>query len=166
MNTDEMKQIEELAKAIGFDIKRGDLFSVQNIAFEVHSPDVPVPTGKMQRMLQLAERWTGLLRYAALLILFGVVYWLVLRPVKNRVVAMLQMSSPGLLAATAGASGKARVDSTSGMDVLSVTGENAPTQEVQQAVALKKQLITQVKDDPEGASRLIQNWLRQPGEGR
>jgi flagellar M-ring protein FliF len=165
---DEMKQIEELAKAaIGFDIKRGDLFSVQNIAFEVHPPDVPVPPGKMQRMLQLAERWTGLLRYAALLILFGVVYLLVLRPVKNRVVAMLQMPSPGLLAATAGASGKARVDSSSGMENgLSAAGESAPTQEVQQAVALKKQLVTQVKDDPEGASRLIQNWLRQPGEGR
>src|SRR5882724_2345124 len=162
-----MKQIEELAKAaIGFDIKRGDLFSLQNIAFEVHPPEVPVAPGRIQRMLQLAERWTGLLRYAALLILFGAVYWLVLRPVKSRVVAMLQMSSPGLLAAV-GASGKLRGDSINGMEnALSVTGENAPTQEVQQAVALKKQLITQVKDDPEGASRLIQNWLRQPGEGR
>lgn len=33
--------------------------------------------------------------------------------------------------------------------------------EVEAAVLLKKRLVTKVKGDPQGASRLIQNWLRQ-----
>ena len=41
--------------------------------------------------------------------------------------------------------------------VVSVTASN----EVQQAVHLKKQLVAKVTEDPEGASRLIQNWVRE-----
>jgi hypothetical protein len=33
--------------------------------------------------------------------------------------------------------------------------------EVRQAVSLKKQLVSKVKEDPVGASRLIQNWLNE-----
>ncbi|MGH9741842.1 MAG: hypothetical protein ACRD51_05760, partial [Candidatus Acidiferrum sp.] len=33
--------------------------------------------------------------------------------------------------------------------------------EVQQAVLLKKQLTNKVKEDPESASRVIQNWIRE-----
>jgi hypothetical protein len=32
--------------------------------------------------------------------------------------------------------------------------------EVEEAVSLKKKLAAKVKGDPQGASRLIQNWLR------
>ena len=161
--SDEMKQIEELAKAaIGFDDKRGDLLSVQNIAFEVHPPQVLTPPGRVQKIMQFAERWTGLLRYAALLLLFGVVYLLILRPVKNRVVAMLKMPAHGLLPAAAGTAGGAELVG----DIGRVTAEAAPTTEVQQAVALKKQLIAKVKEDPESASQLLQSWMRQPEESR
>ena len=88
---DEMKQIEALAKAaIGFDAQRGDQFSLENISFTVPPVEAPLPVGKMQKFLVFAERWTGLLRYAALLGLFAVVYLLILRPVKKQVITMLQ----------------------------------------------------------------------------
>ena len=40
--------------------------------------------------MTFAERWTGLLRYAALLVIFLLVYLLVLRPVKKQVLGILK----------------------------------------------------------------------------
>src|SRR5262249_39557727 len=88
---EEMKQIEDLAKAaIGFDPQRGDQFSLQNIAFSQPNLELPAPPGKFQRVIQFAERWTSVLRYAALSLLFVIVYLLMLRPVKKQVIAMLE----------------------------------------------------------------------------
>ncbi|MGB9465428.1 MAG: flagellar basal-body MS-ring/collar protein FliF, partial [Candidatus Acidiferrum sp.] len=98
---DEMKQIEELAKAaVGFDAQRGDQFSLQNITFTLPPVDVVTPPGKVQRFLTFAERWTGLLRYAALLALFAVVYLLILRPVKKKFIEVLEIPSRTTLAAS------------------------------------------------------------------
>jgi flagellar biosynthesis/type III secretory pathway M-ring protein FliF/YscJ len=36
--------------------------------------------------------------------------------------------------------------------------------DVQHAVLLKKQLAAKVKEDPEKASALVQNWIREPGQ--
>src|SRR5262249_45530592 len=89
--TDEMKQIEELAKAaIGFDAQRGDQFSLQNITFTLPNLEVPAAPGRLQRVTQFAERWTGVLRYIALSLLFIMIYLLILRPVKKQVLAMLE----------------------------------------------------------------------------
>jgi flagellar M-ring protein FliF len=160
---EEMKQLEELAKAaIGFDEKRGDLFSLQNIAFEQHAPEVPQAPGKLQRVLTFAERWTGVLRYAALLLLFAVVYLLVLQPVKNQVVALLlKAPAPTLLPAAATSGGMAQVD---GVGATFPTPAE-PSSDLQAAVSLKNRLVEKVKSDPETASKLIQTWLKQ-GEDR
>lgn len=155
---EEMKQIEELAKAaIGFDGQRGDLFSLQNISFQQSPADVPAPPSKFQRALTFAEHWTGLLRYAALLLLFGVLYLLILRPVKNRVIGLLQLPAPQPMMAAAAAPGGA-------LPAAAEAQTSGP--EVQQAVALKRELLGRVKDDPESAGRLIQNWLREGQEKR
>jgi flagellar M-ring protein FliF len=161
-SADEMKQIEELAKAaVGFDSKRGDQFSLQNISFTQPLVETPAPVGKMQRILVFAERWTGLLRYAALLVLFALVHLLLLRPVKQHFVALLQSPIRGSLQATGGAAGSIAAIGGEGARALPV--ESAVSSEVQQAVALKKQLVGKVKEDPQAASRLIQNWLRETG---
>jgi flagellar M-ring protein FliF len=155
---DEMKQIEDLAKAaIGFDTKRGDLFSLQNITFTQAPVESPAPVGKVQRVLQFAERWTSLLRYVALALLFGVVYLLILRPVKNRVVAILQMPVPATLPVSAIAGGLGVGEATGG---LSAGTPGSPGMDIGDAVALRKQLVGKVKEDPQAASRLIQNWMR------
>jgi flagellar M-ring protein FliF len=151
-----MKQIEELAKAaIGFDVQRGDQFSLQNISFSLPPVDLPAPVGKFQRMLWVAERWMGLLRYVALSLLFAMVYLLILRPVKKQLLAALQAplrtALVGSGATTGGALGGGTAEAEGG--VL----EN----EIPRTVALKKTLVMKVKEDPKGASRLIQNWLRE-----
>ena len=108
-----MKQIEELAKAaIGFDAPRGDQFSLQNVSFSQPAADLPLPPGKFQRFMVFAERWTGALRYVALSLLFLVAYFLILRPVKKQVLAILAGTMRPALSAGAGEAG-----ATSGPDV-------------------------------------------------
>jgi len=160
---DEMKQIEDLAKAaIGFDAKRGDLFSVQNISFQEVPVDTPAPPGKIQRVMTFAERWTGLLRYAALLLLFALVYFLILRPVKRQFLEILQAPPAALPALeTAGGNESADAERAGGhLPAITAKNELEITAGVQHAVALKKQLVAKVKEDPDAASRLIQNWVR------
>jgi len=139
--------------SITFDIKP----VLQNISFTQPPVDLPAPAGKFQRFVHFAERWTGLLRYVAISALFAFVYLLVLRPVKKQIIAMLQAPlrqalAPG--AATGGAAAALGGEATEAGGVL----ENA----VPRMVALKKTLVAKVKEDPKAASRLIQNWLRDP----
>jgi len=159
---DEMKQIEGLAKAaVGFDLKRGDQFSLQNISFTQAPVDVPAPVGRMQRVLIFAERWTGLLRYAALLALFAMIYLLLLRPAKKQFVALLQAPLQSSVSA-AGTSGGASVPLVGAGAHVALPPQSVTIDgEVQQAVALKRQLVGKVKEDPAAASRLIQNWMRE-----
>jgi len=163
---EEMKQIDSLARAaIGFDGKRGDVVSVENVTFAAPTAELPATApGKVQRALLFVERWSGVLRYVEMGLLFLVVYLLLLRPVKQSVLRLLQPPpGPGLLPAVAGGGG-AGENMMVGVAALAAghaeTGSALPN-EVQQAVALKKQLATKVKEDPEAASRLIQNWIRE-----
>jgi flagellar M-ring protein FliF len=159
---EEMKQIEELAKAaIGFDQQRGDLFSLQNIAFTQTPVEIPAPEGKFQRLVVFAERWTGMLRYVGLAILFALVYLLVLRPVKKQMIALLKAPLHPALPASSTAGGAAAAADGEG-SLASLPRQAASISlEVQEAVALKKAVVGKVKSDPEAASRLIQNWLRE-----
>jgi len=156
---EEMKQIEELAKAtIGFVEQRGDQLSLQNISFTQPTGDLPAPPSKVQRLLTFAERWTGLLRYAALLALFAMVYFLILRPVKKQVIQILETPIPAALPAPVNAAGAFGAEAS--LNALMPDSSNGAPSEVVNAVTLKKQLASRVKEDPEGASRLIQNWIR------
>jgi flagellar M-ring protein FliF len=155
---EEMKQIEELSKAaVGFDAKRGDQFSLQNIPFLVPTIDLPAAPGKIQRIGNYAQRWIGLLRYVGLLLLFGMVYLLILRPVKNQVVHML--ARPGMAMPGAGGSETAGALHSGVAGALPAAGDGHS--EVSEAVALKKDLVARVKQDPDAAGRVIQTWMRE-----
>ncbi len=162
---EEMKQIEELAKAaIGFDTQRGDLFSLQNISFVQAPPETPLPAGKGQKVMSFVERWTGVLRYAALFAIFLLVYLLVLRPVQKQVLGILKQ--PGRATLGAGATAALLPEGVMGTHgqggVAGGTGEGV-RDEVAEAIRLKKELVTKVKADPESASRLLQSWVRETG---
>jgi flagellar M-ring protein FliF len=160
---EEMKQIEDLAKAaIGFDEKRGDLFSLQNMTFRQVPTEVPEVPSKIQRFLTFAERWTALLRYAALFALFALVYFLILRPVKKQFIHILQV--PQLAAAGGNGALSASVEGQLGATAADAAME-VPNQ-IQQTISLKRQIVAKVKEDPEVASRLIQNWIVGDGEKR
>jgi flagellar M-ring protein FliF len=163
---DEMKQIEALAKAaVGFDAQRGDQFSLQNVTFTVPPMDVATPPGRVQRFLMFLERWTGVLRYLALFALFAVVYFLILRPVKKKVIAVFGTSARAPLGAPHTGLGIAGVGALAGGEgrpsALPSEAATGVVGEVQQTVLLKKQLVSRVKEDPEGTSQLIQNWIQE-----
>ncbi|HUI75463.1 MAG TPA: flagellar basal-body MS-ring/collar protein FliF [Candidatus Acidoferrum sp.] len=160
---DEMAQIESLAKAaIGFDAQRGDEFSLQDIPFTQTPLEIPQAPGKVQRFFLFAQKWTGLLRYAGLLLLFAIVYLLILKPVKKQVMRILETPIKGELAVAGGAHPEAAALAAAGhvqAGTLEAFAGGSP--ELRQAVALKKELAAKVKEDPESASRLIQNWMRE-----
>jgi len=168
---EEMKQIEDLAKAaIGFDAQRGDMFSLQNISFLQTPVETPAPPGKVQRIMVLVERWTGLLRYAALLLIFLLVYLLVLRPVQKQVVHILQ-NPARLIAAGSSTSSAGALPGETGAETTGLPASALPearSPEVSQTIQIKRELVNRIKSDPESASRLVQNWVRQtePVQGR
>ena len=163
---EEMKQIEELAKAaIGFDSARGDHLSVQNISFPAIAPGRP--PNLTERLAPLIQEWTGALRYAGLAVLFLLIYLMVLRPVKRQIVAALAVAQPQLSPGTRQqrALGKGETPQSE-LAVETGGGEGAGelteiNTEVKRTVVLKNQLVERIKKNPEAASRLIQNWVRQ-----
>jgi flagellar M-ring protein FliF len=159
-----MKQMESLVRAaIGIDDKRGDQLSVENVAFTMPATDVPAPATKMQRVMQFAERWTGVLRYVALSLLFVLVYVLLLRPVKNQVIQILKNPSSGGLMPVASGPDGAELPAGAAVPLMESgnPADAAAASNARVMTTLKNQLVTKVKADPETASRLIQNWLKQ-----
>ncbi|HME12523.1 MAG TPA: hypothetical protein VKF79_06670, partial [Candidatus Acidoferrum sp.] len=97
-----------------------------------------------------------LLRYAGLLALFAVVYLLLLRPVKTQVLHILGHSGTALPSG-AGTTAAALPPALAGNIPDSTSGLPAVTE----AVALKKELLARVKDDPQAAGRVVETWMRE-----
>jgi flagellar M-ring protein FliF len=175
-SAEEMKQIEELAKAaIGFDPARGDHMSVQNISFAGISPGGP-PPNLPERLAPLLQQWMGAIRYVGLAALFCIIYLLILRPVKTQIMAAFAVGQPQLPAGAfkQGALGK---PGTPEADLKLKAGEGEIADEdvqgelteinaeVKKNLTLKRQLLETIKKNPEAASRLIRNWVRQSEAG-
>ena len=163
---EEMKQIEELAKAaIGFDSARGDHLSVQNVSFAAIVPGPP--PNLTARLAPLIQEWMGVVRYAGLAVIFLLIYLIVLRPLKRQIVAVLAVEQPQLPPGSRQqrALGKGETPQSE-LTVETEGGEGARelteiNTEVKRTVVLKNQLVERIKKNPEAASRLIQNWVRQ-----
>jgi flagellar M-ring protein FliF len=163
---EEMKQLEDLVRAaIGINAQRGDELSIQNVSFQTSPVEVPATPTAIQRTLRILGPWLGLLRYAGLFVLLAVIYALVLRPVKNQVVATLrELPERSQQAALPIEGGKGPVNRPTTM--AEMEGElqrelSETNSEVMRAVVLKRHLVEKVKKEPENATRLIQGWVRQ-----
>jgi flagellar M-ring protein FliF len=174
---DEMKQIEALAQAaIGFDATRGDILSVQNISF-VNSPsESPEPLPITERVRVVTEKWIWLARYLMMLALFGLIYFLVLRPVKNQLLISFQqpaaeIGSRALAGAMAGSGGTSGLGGTSGAALPQTGGPvsdielerelSETNSEVERVVKMKRHLVEKVKGEPGAASQLIRHWINE-----
>jgi flagellar M-ring protein FliF len=168
---EEMKQIEGLAAAsLGIDPKRGDVLAVENISFQGMQQDGPVAPTMVEKVQRNLHDWAWLLRYLALACLFATVYLLVLRPVKQQVLTALR-ALPGRVAGapqlTAGAEaqkpGASAARKTESLEeILGISGGD-DNPELRRLSALKSHLVEKVKAEPAGASRLVENWLREGG---
>ena len=151
---DELKQIEDLAKAsIGIDVTRGDTLTVQNLSFEQASAsDAPGKPPLVERVRVTLNNWSSLVRYAALLLLFLLAYLLLLRPMKKQVLTTFR-ELPARVAQRPQVAGPGG-EIASGTEALALPPE-------QRAVVLKKQLVDKVKGEPAAAGQLIQNWIHE-----
>jgi len=154
---EDLKQIEELAKAsIGFDANRGDVLVVENIAFHP-SASVDVPTaGLPEKIQETAEKWSTAVRYGVLIALFLIVFFFVLRPIQQQFVTSFRQV-PAQLAAAGSINAAGAISSGS----VSIPLPQGVTEEPTRTVTLKRQLVEKVKKEPESASRLVLNWIRQ-----
>jgi len=153
---DELKQIEDLAKAaIGIDATRGDILTVQNLSFDQAPPEAPVKPTIMQKVRVTLEDWSSLVRYAAIIALFMLAYLLLLRPMKNQVLATFRELPAAIAARNQAAPAVGVADLAPGQDI------NALPEAQQRAITLKKQLIEKVTDEPQVASKLIQAWIHE-----
>lgn len=157
---EEMKDIEKIAAAaIGLDTQRGDMLAVQNLSFQELPVEKPVPPGMLESARKLAVEWAGLLRYAAIFVLFLIVYGLILRPVKKQVLATWRELPARVAEKTKqlGKAASAAAVTTAGVEIELPPG----TEQARRATTLKKQLADKVRTEPAAASRLVQTWIRE-----
>ncbi len=148
----ELNQIQQLAQAvIGFDAKRGDTISVQDMPFAT-DPDVgtlPAP-GLAERVQKTVADYSNLLRPASLLLLFLMAYLFVLRPIQKQALGAgvtLAIEQPAL----------ARPATS---EQLALTAAET-SQVTHRAGQLKEQTIDLIKQKPVDTARAVQAWLRE-----
>jgi flagellar M-ring protein FliF len=149
---EELDKIQQLAQAaIGFDAKRGDTISVQNLSFDspVSGTDLAPPnwTEKVQKTV---TDYSSLLRPVSLLVLFLLAYLFVLRPIQKQALAPGQPYQAQPALAAPGAPG-GRI----------ATGSVEMIDETRRAALLKEQTIEMIKQKPANTSRALQAWLRE-----
>jgi flagellar M-ring protein FliF len=149
---DELNKIQQIAEGvIGFDAKRGDTISVQNMSFDANAADsdLPSPTW-IQQSEKTVSDYSSVFRPVSLLVLFLLAYLFVLRPIQK------QALKPGL----SGGGTQSALPGGPGMDRL--TGGSAePMDGAQRATQLKQQAIETTKQKPANSARALQAWLRE-----
>jgi flagellar M-ring protein FliF len=148
---DELNKIQQLAEAvIGFDAKRGDSISVQNMSFDANAADADLAAPNwIQQSGKTLSDYSAIFRPASLLLLFILAYLFVLRPVQK------QVFKPGL---AAGAQAALR----SGPPMEQLPGSSGdPVDGTMRATQLKQQAIDITKQKPVNSARAIQAWLRE-----
>jgi flagellar M-ring protein FliF len=149
---EELNKIQQIAEAvIGFDAKRGDSISVQNMPFDANAADsdLPAPTWIQESGKALTD-YSSVLRPVSLLMLFLLAYLFVLRPIQKQA---LRPGLPGGGAQPALAAGP-------GMERLTA-GPAEQASGTQRATQLKQQAIESTKQKPANTARAIQAWLRE-----
>ena len=163
---EEMKQFEELAKAaIGFDAARGDQVVVENLPFQAAPVEAPVRPPLPERIRDVAEKWMWALRFGALGLLFAAIYMLVLRPMKDQLVASFRQAPVVMAVAPRtprAMPGEEPLALPSGGTSADLEEELAqPSSDVQRVLKLKRHLAEKIKKEPVAASQLIRGWMRE-----
>lgn len=158
-SADEMRQIEELARAaIGLDTTRGDTISVQNLSFQGSLYDEPPEPTLWEKIQRFLENWAGVLRYFGIAALFAAVYLLILRPVKKQAISAFRNPGKPAPALKAKPAPPPPVIEAKEVSPLEAQDESP---ESKRASVLKRRLLDKVKAEPAGASRLIQSWIHE-----
>jgi flagellar M-ring protein FliF len=147
---DELRNLTALAQAAaGFDTTRGDVLTVQDLAFAGNRPEPPAAVP--ERVLEAVDSSPMLIKYTALLIGLLVVLTLAVRPAIRRAGEALALHGP---ARPAGRS----------LAAAAAAALNPPPQpetdpERQRTQQIYEQVTDHVKREPAQSSRLLQSWI-------
>ncbi len=143
-SVDELRNLTALAQAaVGFDATRGDVLTVQDLAFEDNRGPEPVPVP--EKLLDEAENSPLLLKYAAVLAGILVVLAFGVRPALAAA-GSVALSRPRELAAPAASPGLPAQPA-------------APDPERARNQEIFDQVTKQLKREPTQSSRLLQSWI-------
>jgi len=149
---EELNQIQQLAEeVIGFDAKRGDSISVQNMSFDSNGADSDLAAPSLvEQGGKVLSNYSSLLRPLSLLMLFLLAYLFVLRPIQKQAMSPAYADGGAPPALPAGP----------GLEQLT-TGSTEMGDSTQRATRLKEQTIELVKQKPVNTARAVQAWLRE-----
>jgi len=145
---EEVRNLTALAQAaVGFDPGRGDLLTVQDMAFAENRAEAPI--SPVSRALNEAENSPLLLKYAALLIGILVVVAFGVRPALRGIAAAVK-NLPAGMARELGAGHKAALNPP---EPPPVDPERTRAQQILEEVS------GHLKREPTQSSRLLQSWI-------
>jgi flagellar M-ring protein FliF len=157
---DELQQIQEIVNsAVGFDQERGDTVTVKNISFqETVAEEVEAP-GMFTRYAPQIEEGG---RLAVLLVVVGLMFFFVLKPLLQRLSAR---PSPQLAMATAVAPGGARMRTIAEMEheigaQLDAAALQVPAEALKLPVLTKRITETSQKE-PEQVAKVLRSWMNE-----
>jgi flagellar M-ring protein FliF len=149
-STDELRNLTALAQAaVGFDSQRGDVVTVQDLAFDDNRSQTPITPAA--RALKQAEESPELVKYAVILIGLLVVMGFGVRPALKRVT--------GTPARPGKAAGKSLPGAAPHPPDLAIPAPPPVDAERQRAQEIFEQVTGAVKQQPAQSSRLLQSWI-------
>jgi flagellar M-ring protein FliF len=146
----ELEQIKELAEAtIGFDEKRGDTISVQNLSFDGDASDLDIAAPTWPTQVEKAvSNYSSALRPVSLLVLFVLAYLFLIRPVQKH--ALSPTSLP------AGAEPLLAAANHEAAPAVAELGMGAV-----RTAQLKQETAELIKQKPVNTARALQAWMRE-----
>ena len=148
---DELNRIQELAEAaIGFDAKRGDSISVQNLSFDSDTMDADFPAASWTTQVQkTVADYSSVLRPLSILALFLFAYLLVIRPVQKHALSRNELTGGLQPALAAGQVQGLANEPAAALDPMRRTAQ------------LKQQTSELARQNPLDTARAMQMWMRE-----
>jgi flagellar M-ring protein FliF len=159
---EEMARFQKLVAAtIGLSTERGDSLVVQNVSFSPTTEE-PLPLYQPNFLEQYRNLIVPALRYLLVLVLFALFYFMVFRPVKNKVFSYVEVSEPDYAQLNATSSDPALVEKLQQqlgqLEGAKGLGE-VSADSLESGALTKKQLSTMAENDPSLVTQLIRSWL-------
>ena len=151
-SADELRNLTALAQAaVGFDTARGDVVTVEDLAFDGNRPQPPATLA--EQSLRTAEDSPNLIKYSALLVGLLLVVAFGLRPAIRRA---------GAAVTTAGSARPMRRELPAGASAQAPLSPPEPAEmdpERLRSQEIFAQVSEHLKREPTQSSRLLQSWI-------
>ena len=159
---EEMSRFHELVAAtIGLSPERGDTLVVQNVSFSPTEEET-FPVYEPSVVEQYKNLILPALRYFLVLALFALFYFMIFRPVKNKVFSYVEVSEPDYAQLNAAGKDPALLEKLQqqlGQLEGSKSLEDRSSEALEQGAVTKKQLSNLAEKDPALVTQLIRSWL-------